>query len=117
MKKVAVIALLIFAGFKGWERYQSNQSLDPLMEQPYVVVYGRDSCGFTQKTLDDLSSAGVNFRYFKIDEREVADSIHTRMEESRISTRRYNLPVVDVNGKISIRPSIDDVLAMYGQKL
>jgi len=87
------------------------------MEEPYIAVYGRDSCGYTQKALVELSQGNINIKYFKVDEREVADLLHSRMEASNISTRRYNLPVVDVNGKVYVRPDAKEVLANYNEKL
>lgn len=117
MKNILFLSLLIFAGYKGWGMYQSNVSLEPLMNESYVAVYGRDSCGWTQQAIKDLKQHGINYTYYKIDEKQVADFIHHRMEAFNISTRRYNLPVIDVNGKIFVRPDIKDILASYNEKL
>ncbi len=103
MKKLLYCILLVAAGHKGWTYWQAR-SVEPLEDRPYLVVYGRDSCGFTQGTLRALSSAGVSFRYLNVDDPVVADSLHGRMKRKGIDTRYYYLPVVDLNNAISIRP-------------
>lgn len=111
MKNWILIALLAFGGYSWWQDRQST--IAPLYNQPYVAVYGRDSCGFTQKMLSDLRSSGITPRYFVVDKQSVADTLHQRMESSGISTRRYNLPVVDSNGKLSVRPALTTVIEHY----
>ncbi len=63
--------------------------------------------------LADLNSAGVDYHYFHIDDKAIAKDLHARMQASNISTRRYNLPVVDVSGEISVRPKSTNVLKTY----
>lgn len=84
--------------------------LPPKFDGPYVSVYGRVSCGVTKRMMKDLDSAGVTYRYFSVDDKESADDLHARMKASGISTRQYNLPVVDVGGDISVRPKSKEVL-------
>lgn len=67
--------------------------------------------------MSDLSGEGVDFKYFKIDDKTSGDFIHDRMSASGISTRRYNLPVIDVNGEILVRPELFDVISRYNEKL
>ena len=117
MKKLLLIALVVFAGYKSVEKSNQSQPLEPLADVPYVAVYGRDRCGFTNRMLKNLKSANVNHQYHIIDEPLVADSIHSRMRSSGISTKRYNLPVVDVNGEISIRPDFEEVISTYNASL
>lgn len=116
MKNIIILALFAFVGYKAWEKFEANQGVEPLMDYSYVAVYGRDSCGWTQKTLKDLRASGTNYQYFSVDNQQVADTLHSRMQASGISTRRYNLPVVDVNGSIMVRPKMDKVVALYREK-
>lgn len=103
MKRLLILLILVGAGYQGWKQWQS-QSVEPLYGEPYLVVYGRDSCGVTQQTLAQLKSAGVKFHYQSVDDRAVADLLHARMQSKGIDTRHYLLPVVDLNNTISIRP-------------
>src|SRR5690625_2012048 len=82
-------------------------------QQSNVFLYGRDSCGDTQRMRSQLDSAGIHYRYKTIDDRQVADSLHKRMRSAGVSTRRYNLPVVEVNTYILVRPDIGDVIDLY----
>lgn len=113
MKNLIIIALLAFGGYSWWQDHQANKPLTPQFNTPYVAVYGRNSCGITQKMLSDLRSAGITPRYYIVDDRKTADTLHQRMEASGISTRRYNLPVVETNGHLSVRPTLASVLNQY----
>ena len=114
MKKLGILIITLCAGYQGWNTLSPSLSQpEPLHETPYVVVYGRNSCGFTQQTIQDLKRAGIPFEYQIVDNKSVADLLHSRMENSGMDTRRYNLPVVDVSNHISIRPNIGSIVEAY----
>lgn len=103
MKNILFLMIIAAIGYKGWG-YLQAESVKPLYDQPYLVVYGRDSCGYTMRTVKALSEAGIKFQYLKIDDKTVANSLNSRMEAMGIDTRHYYLPVVDLNNSIIIRP-------------
>jgi len=109
MKKLLIILILLGFGHKGWEMYRRH-SMQPLHAQPYLVVYGRETCGYTKSLMRDLNQSGVRYEFVNIDDQQVSDLLHRRMEEAGIETRRYNLPVVDLNNSISVRPDNNDVI-------
>lgn len=111
MRNLIILVILAVTAFQVWDKL--GHSVAPKFDGPYVAVYGRDSCGFTKRMLADLDSSGITYHYFSVDEKNIADDLHARMEGSGISTRRYNLPVVDVSGEISVRPKSKDVLDEY----
>ncbi len=114
MKKSLIVLVLIGAGYQGWNKFSpAFTKPDPLYDEPYIVVYGRNSCGYTQQTIKDLKKSGVPFEYRIVDEKPVAELLHSRMKNSGISTKRYNLPVVDVNNSFSIRPKITSIIDAY----
>jgi glutaredoxin len=114
MKNLIIFVVLVAAGYQGWSRFSDLASKpEPLHNEPYVVVYGRNSCGFTQQTLKDLKQSGIPFKYENIDDRHVADLLHSRMRKSGLETRRYNLPVVDVSNSISVRPNTNSIIETY----
>ena len=118
MQKLLVITIIIILSYQGWIKYSAAaQKSLPLYEDPYIVVYGRNTCGFTQQTIKDLTLAGIPFEYQNIDEKPVADLLHSRMRSSGINTRRYNLPVVDVSNEISIRPKSEVVIKGYKESI
>ncbi|PYC23363.1 hypothetical protein DMO17_11950 [Aquipseudomonas alcaligenes] len=104
MKKILLLAALLALGHKGWTYYQA-QNVQPRYAHDYLAVYGRDSCGYTQGTLQALRQAGVRFEYLNIDDPAVADGLHARMTAQGIDTRHYLLPVVDLSDEISVRPN------------
>ena len=118
MKNIFIILILVGAGYQGWNKFSpSLTKSDPLYDEPYIVVYGRNSCGHTQQTLKELKKSGIPFEYKIIDDKSVADQLHSRMNNSGIDTRRYNLPVVDVNNNFSIRPKSSSIIDSYGKSL
>ncbi len=103
MSQWFLVVLVSIGLFFGYQHYQDSQ-IDPLYRSPYLVVYGRDSCGVTQQTMRELEAAGVSFEFQSVDDQQVADQLHARMDSSGIDTRRYLLPVVDLNNHLETRP-------------
>lgn len=114
MKNIFILLIIAGAGYQGWLKYSLYITKpEPLYDEPYVVVYGRNSCGHTQQTLKDLKKSGIPFEYKIVDDESVANQLHNRMQNSGIDTRRYNLPVVDVNNNFSIRPKSSAIIDSY----
>ena len=110
MKKLIGVLLVDVVLYQGWQWWQ-RQSVPPLKPEPYLVVYGRDSCGYTQQTLQALDQADIAYEYQIVDDPAVADVLHTRMRRHGLETRHYLLPVVDLNNRFSIRPDQADLVA------
>jgi hypothetical protein len=113
MKKMLVVVVLLVAGYFVWQKMSRNNTMEALYKKPYVVVYGRNSCGWTNKYLRDLKNEGIEVIYKSVDDEEVCDELHPRMENAGLDTKRYNLPVIDVNAQMFIRPKLDIVLQAY----
>ena len=80
-----------------------------------ILVYGKKSCGFTQTMRQNLDKNKYHYTYYDMDKNkakisEMWDKIH-RGCPSCSSTR---LPVMDLNGKILIRPSFEEVKKKIG---
>jgi len=105
----AVIMVLV-CGYHLHKKIQVH-NLPPLYDTPYLVVYGRDSCSLTQNTLRQLRNAGIVHHYEIVDDPQVAGLLHARMRQSGIDTRRYMLPVVDLNSKITVQPDNGKMIA------
>jgi len=60
-----------------------------------------------------LDRAGVSYTYEIIDNKAVAAALEKRMRASGMETKSYNLPVVDVDGRIFVRPDPVEVVNMY----
>lgn len=114
MKNLALVILAATAVYTLWNMNSTAQisGIDTPAGQ-YVFVYGRDSCGYTRSIRRQLESAGVHYRYKAIDNRQVADALHHKMRSAGVDTRRYNLPVVEVNTYILVRPDIGEVIDLY----
>lgn len=119
MKTLLVTAILGFCAYMSWNTIQAvaTGGPEPLRAGAYVVVYGRDTCGITKRTLAGLSRAGVPYEYRSVDSPGVGDELHPRMQASGIDTRRYGLPVVDVSSTIRVRPQVDTIADEYRRSL
>ena len=116
MRILFFLSVIVFSGYFGWNNY--SYLLDPpkpLYEEPYVVVYGRNSCAHTKQAIKDLEDAGIPFEYESVDNKNIADQLHSRMRKSGIDTRRYDLPVIDVSNEISVRPNSDSIIRAYDE--
>ena len=75
-----------------------------------ITVYGRNTCSITRQVMSYMDDNNIDYYYENIDDAEVANTLHIKMKSQGYSTQRYNLPVVDFNGKLSIRPSRNTIL-------
>ena len=113
MKKLVICTIIIIVGYFAWLGLVRDNSLEALYDKPYIVVYGKDSCGWTNHYLKEFKNEGINVIYKSVVSREVCDELHPRMEKAGLETRRYNLPVIDVNTKLFIRPEFESILDTY----
>ncbi len=113
-KKITSIILIVGAIYMMWGKMRRPEArVEPLYSTPYVVVYGRDSCGWTAKYVREIHGAGLDHTYKSVDDRTVANELHPRMEEAGLRTSSYLLPVIDVNGVLLIRPDMTEVISIY----
>lgn len=119
MAKLLLIVLLIYGGVVFFDKRASPEvsvAADALVIEDnasYVAVYGRESCGFTRQMLSTLKQAGMEYRFYSVDDRKVSDSLHARMQQKGLDTSHYLLPVVEVSGHMSIRPEFAQVSSRY----
>jgi glutaredoxin len=130
MRTLIIVLVAIVGGAELWKRYGdtvSPSSFSPFSatttadvaaqdhSRPNLIVYGRNSCGFTTTMRQTLSQHGIEFEYRIVDNAAVADELHARMTAQGISTRRYDLPVVEIDGNIRVRPTPGGVIHDYTQ--
>jgi thiol-disulfide isomerase/thioredoxin len=108
---VAAVALI---GYFGYQQFMGNK-LEPLYEEPYVILYGNPSCGWCQKMENDLKAQDIPYFYENMKEQTVLDEVLPRMEAAGLNTMRYNYPIMDVNGRLFMRPDVKDVVAAYNK--
>ena len=83
---------------------------DPGLQSPSIVVYGRETCGYTKQMLASLAAKGIRATFRSVDDAAQADHLHARMEAAGLDTGHYQLPVVDANGQLSIRPAPEAIV-------
>lgn len=110
MKNIFFLILALGIGYKIWGYYEAS-NVKPLYNEPYLVIYGRDNCGFTQHTIKELKKAHIPFEYHNVDDKSVADILHSRMASMGLDTRHYLLPVVDLNNSFTIRPNSQELIS------
>ena len=115
--KLLLLVVVIGAAFYRWGELPSflRMGPEPLRDSPYVMVYGRDASGITKRMLADLGRAGIPYTYKNADDPAVKAELHPRMKAAHLNTRKYGLPVVDVNGKMMMNPKFEVVAQKYAK--
>lgn len=114
MKRVLVVAFLVVVAVVVYGKLKADPpALTPLLETPYVIVYGNERCGYTRGMREELEKAGVPYEWRDYYKGGNKAEIIGRMEESGISTNTVYFPVVDVNAKIFVRPQPAAVIEKY----
>ena len=111
MNKLMILAALLLVGFQSAQAQDTK--VEPEFDKPYISVYGSDTCWYTQRMRKDLTAANVPFNYYLVEDQAVKGKLNRRMWAAGIPTKRINLPVVDVNGTLSVRPESAEVLAQF----
>lgn len=114
MRKLLFVVVIIVAGYLLFQDI-FKPNLESLYDEPYVLVYGKRTCGWCQKMQRELDKNDIPFTFMDLKLKESNDELHPRMETSGMNTRRYDIPVIDVNGELFIRPDIETVIEKYYQ--
>lgn len=117
IKKLVFILIMIGVGYFGYQHCFTHRTsqLEPLYELPYVVVYGRTTCGWTQKCLKELRKEGVDVIFENIDQQEVKLEIFSRVDQVGYPRNRIVIPIIDVNAHILVGYDREKVLELYRQ--
>lgn len=110
MRNIIILLMIVGCGYLLYGQYAKPTIV---AGEPYIEVYGRDRCSITTSMRKFLDNKGIPYQYYSIDNRKNADNLHAKMRLAGISTRSYYLPVVDINGKILVRPTRDIVQSLY----
>ena len=115
--KLLLLIAVVAGALYHWGGVPSLFSMgpEPLRDSPYVMVYGRDNCGLTKQMRTDLGLAGIPYSYKIVDDPAVQKELHPRMKAAGLNTRKYGLPVVDVNGEMMTHPKSDVVAQKYAK--
>ena len=102
MKKLVFLLIVVGAGYFGYQKLVANQDtrLEPLYEPPYVLVYGTDTCGWTQRCLREIRDKQLALVFENINKPEVKAEAIQRVKEAGLDPGRLTIPIIDVNGAI-----------------
>merc|ERR1712086_337800 len=74
-----------------------------------LIIYGRTACGLCRRFVSELDRAGIEYTYKSIDCRTTSQEMWPKIRASGLNTGSIGLPVVDMYGKMAIRPSLDAI--------
>ena len=117
MKKLVFLLIVVGMGYFGYQKFIASKAttLDALYELPYVVVYGRTTCSWTQKCLRELKEQNIDVIFENIDKQEVKMEIFRRIDAAGHKRNQIIIPIVDVNGNILIGYEPEKILQLYQQ--
>ncbi len=115
MNKLLFVAAAAVLCYFGYQQFAGNK-LEPLYDEPYVILYGNPACGWCQKMERDLEERDIPYYYENIKEKEVLDEVLPRMETAGLNTMVYKYPIMDVNGRLFERPEVEKIAEIYNGK-
>ncbi|MGD9010276.1 MAG: hypothetical protein PVG41_20295 [Desulfobacteraceae bacterium] len=117
MKKLLILIALVAIGIYGYNEFRGSKQakLELLYDPPYIIVYGRQSCGWTQKCLRELKSKEIDAIFENIDKQEAKMEIFPRIDAAGYKRNQIAIPIIDVNGHIIIGYEPEKTFALYQQ--
>ncbi|GCL56725.1 glutaredoxin [Microcystis aeruginosa NIES-3806] len=77
-----------------------------------VLVYGNPRCGWTNKLIQELKAKKIPYQFKNLDIQSIRDEWNRILEKNGVPDGSpVKLPVVLVNNKVFMRPSIEQVIA------
>jgi glutaredoxin len=77
-----------------------------------VLVYGRESCGWTQQMLEELNQLGIPYQYRDVDNEAMSDEMWTALRfAGQDTSSSVGLPVISINKQVMIRPDVTEVMS------
>ncbi|WP_434777201.1 hypothetical protein [Neisseria sp. Ec49-e6-T10] len=110
-----VYEFLVFGG-KTPTFSQDQGKINSANNDPYMIVYGKDSCGLTRRMIDQLNHKNIPYVYKSTDIRQYSNEMYNKMRLARLNTSSFMLPVVEVNRYMLVSPDAPKVLQLYTQK-
>lgn len=110
--RFVIAAGVLIVSFVGTYVAMNAQRIFPAADK--VVVYGRDSCGFTAAMRSDLQAQGIPFVYANIDKPFISEEMWHHLHKISASDptpRLAELPVVLINHQVLERPDAAFVIA------
>lgn len=106
IKVLAVLAVFLVA-MGGTYIGMHAQRVFPADDQ--IVIYGRDSCGFTIALRDTLDAQKIPYVYANLDKPLISEELWAKVDLPPSKTT-VTLPMVQINGSVLESPSSQDVL-------
>ena len=117
LNKLLLAVMIGLGGYTAWGSYRQQLfPLKPLYQKPYIVVYGRESCGYCQAMRKGLEAKSIPYVWKILDEEPGRSEVFARMKEAGVETGSFLLPVVDVNAEILVHPESPEVIVKYARK-
>ena len=117
LNKCLLAVMIGVGGYSAWGSYRQKLfPLPPLYQKPYVVVYGRESCGYCQAMRKGLDERRVPYVWKIIDDEPGRTEVFTRMKQMDLDTQSFMLPVVDVNAELLVHPESPEVIAKLNRR-
>ena len=78
-----------------------------------IVIYGMATCDLTKAMKKNLASKGIAYTYRDVDNDAAAQEMFTKAEAAKPRIIDIDLPVVEINGKVFICPTPQQVLSAH----
>jgi glutaredoxin len=112
-----ILFVLAMAAYGVWDHYRKTESVAAMSgAHEQVIMYSLTTCGYCKQKRRELTAAGIAFSEYFIDKDAARrEELHTKMEHSGLSVRRYGVPILDVHGAmLPNNPSLDTIRRHMG---
>ena len=107
---VLVAALVLLLAVATAYGYRHRDRLFPVSDS--IVVYGRETCGITQRVRDGLAARDIPYVFADVDVRIIDDEMWFKLGP-QFREPRITFPIVHVNGQLLLTPTAEQVVAQW----
>jgi len=108
MKNIFILVIVGIIGYFVWNSFSdSKRQLEPITQLPYIYYYSHSNTGLIPDILtNQLEVMQIKYVYKNIKKEENLKELMRRMEDAGMSTKRFDTPIVDVNGYLIKSPEV-----------
>jgi glutaredoxin len=109
MKKVALVC---FGLILLWACQSPGTNRSSIKQTKEIIVYGSNNCDHCVDFKAQLDSIGFSYDFRDVEFDEAMNNeLYRKVRAARIMTR-INYPVIDIEGKILVAPSLGEVIGL-----
>jgi len=119
MKKLIILALIVFGAFKVYSDRGADELSRVAGSHEEVIMYSLTTCGFCKQKARELRQEGIAFTEYYIDKDvKRRKELNSKLSQAGYKPKSYGTPIMDVHGVVMPNnPSLTEIKqAMLSQR-